>query len=218
MTRVVGVDGWSGGWVAVTLGEGRVSVTDHPTFADVLTAAAEAVVIGVDIPIGLPAEPGRPADVAARMALSPYGSRVFQTFPRHVIEAPSYGEAVAACGSGPKLSRQSYGLRGKILEVDEYRHDARVFEVHPELSFAAMAGAPLVSKKTWNGAMRRRDLLAAQGIELPDDLATAGRVPIDDVLDAAAAAWTAGRIAAGVALCLPPDPPVEHGRPVAIWL
>ncbi len=54
--------------------------------------------------------------------------------------------------------------------------------------------------------MRRRTFLAAHGIELGDDLAAAGRVPVDDVLDAAAVAWTAGRIAAGVALCLPTGP------------
>ena len=215
--RVVGVDGWSGGWVTVTLEGDRASVGDHPTFADVLVAAAGADVIGVDIPIGLPSTPGRPADQAARSALSPFASRVFPTFPLEVIGAPTYAEAVARCGDGPKISRQSYGLRAKILEVDAHRTDRRIVEVHPELSFAAMAGAPLVSKKTWNGAMRRRALLAAQGIELPDDLATAGRVPVDDVLDAAAAAWTAGRLATGIALFLPPDPPMQDGRTVAIW-
>ena len=216
--RLVGVDGWSGGWVTVTLDGDRASMADHPTFADVLVAAADADVIGVDIPIGLPSSPGRPADQAARTALSPYSGRVFPTFPRQVISAPTYAEAVARCGDGPKISRQSYGFRAKILEVDAHRADRRIVEVHPELSFAAMAGAPLVSKKTWNGQMRRRALLAARGIELPDDLAAAGRVPVDDVLDAAAAAWTAGRIAAGVALCLPADPPLQDGRPVAIWL
>ena len=215
--RVVGVDGWSGGWVTVTLEGDRASVGDLPTFADVLVAAAGADVIGVDIPIGLPSTPGRPADQAARSALSPFASRVFPTFPLEVIGAPTYAEAVARCGDGPKISRQSYGLRAKILEVDAHRTDRRIVEVHPELSFAAMAGTPLVSKRTWNGAMRRRALLAAQGIELPDDLAAAGRVPVDDVLDAAAAAWTAGRLATGIALCLPPDPPMQDGRPVAIW-
>ncbi len=216
--RIVGVDGWSGGWVTVTLDRDGVSVADHPSFADVLIGAADAEVIGVDIPIGLPSTPGRPADQAARKALSPFASRVFATFPRQVISAPTYAEAVACCGDGPRISRQSYGLRAKILEVDAHRSDPRIVEVHPELSFAAMAGAPLTSKKTWNGAMRRRALLATHGIEFPDDLAAAGRVPIDDVLDAAAVAWTAGRIAAGVALCLPPDPPTQDGRPVAIWL
>lgn len=218
MTRVVGVDGWTRGWVAVTLDRGSVTVTEHPTFAEVLAAAGTASVVGVDIPIGLPMMPGRAADTAARAALAPYASRVFPTFPRAVLDAPTYAEAVARCGDGPRLSRQAYGLRAKILEVDPHRGDARIFEVHPELAFAAMAGAPLVSKKTWNGAMWRRALLTAHGIELPDVLASAGHVPVDDVLDAAAVAWSSARIAAGIALCLPPDPPRQDGRAVAIWL
>ena len=41
---------------------------------------------------------------------------------------------------------------------------------------------------------------------------------IDDVLDAAAAAWSARRIAAGEAISLPAHPPVDtRGRPIAIW-
>ncbi|MFD8862917.1 DUF429 domain-containing protein, partial [Streptomyces sp. NPDC059590] len=45
-----------------------------------------------------------------------------------------------------------------------------------------------------------------------------GRVPPDDVMDAAAAAWSAHRIALGTAVSLP-DPPetTRDGLPVAIW-
>jgi predicted RNase H-like nuclease len=39
----------------------------------------------------------------------------------------------------------------------------------------------------------------------------------DDVLDAAIAAWSAARKARGEAVPLPPDLPVQDGRPVAIW-
>ena len=112
--RLVGVDGWSGGWVTVTLDRDWACVADHPTFTDVLIAAADADVIGVDSPIGLPSSPGRLADQAARTALSLFASRVFPTFPREVISATTYAEAVARCGDGPKISRQSYGLRTKI--------------------------------------------------------------------------------------------------------
>ena len=41
--------------------------------------------------------------------------------------------------------------------------------------------------------------------------------PTDDVFDAAAAAWSAHRIATGTAQCLPTAPEHDaHGRPVAI--
>jgi predicted RNase H-like nuclease len=57
------------------------------------------------------------------------------------------------------------------------------------------------------------------GIVVPVDLGPAGRVAgVDDVLDAAVAAWSAQRIARGEARCLP-DPPERdaEGRSVAIW-
>ena len=219
---VVGVDGWSKGWVSVMLTERRdgigVAVESFVAFDALIEATLDAAVIAVDMPIGLPMTPGRDADAAARRALSPHGSRVFPTFPRHVLAAATHAEAVLRCGDGPKISRQSYALRQKIFEVDPHRGDRRIHEVHPELAFAAMTGAPMVSKQTWHGVMRRRHALAEAGIEIPSELGDAGRVPVVDILDAAAAAWTAARIAAGVALCLPPDPPLQDGVPVAIWV
>lgn len=96
----------------------------------------------------------------------------------------------------------------------------RVAETHPEVCFAAMADTTLAyAKKTWAGAELRRRLLAEAGIELPADLGAAGgEAAVDDVLDAAAAAWTAARIAAGTAHCLPDPPEVfSDGLPGAIW-
>jgi predicted RNase H-like nuclease len=56
------------------------------------------------------------------------------------------------------------------------------------------------------------------GIELPDDLGEAGVAGFDDVLDAAAAAWSAACIAAGEAQSLPPDALVgPDGLTAAIW-
>lgn len=49
------------------------------------------------------------------------------------------------------------------------------------------------------------------GIELPD---AAGAVPVDDLLDACAIAWSADRRGRGEALTLPADP--APGEPV-IW-
>ena len=92
--------------------------------------------------------------------------------------------------------------------------------MHPELSFAALNGGTVVAagKKTWNGQMTRRALLARTGIRLPDELAGAGVVPADDILDAAAVAWSAARIAAGAAVGFPDPPqPDDTGQPIAIW-
>ena len=80
--------------------------------------------------------------------------------------------AVSQAEFGKGISRQAYALRSKILEVEpHWLADERIIECHPEVSFRAMAEEPLGwSKKTWNGQMLRRRLLAEQGIVLPDEL------------------------------------------------
>lgn len=71
-------------------------------------------------------------------------------------------------------------------------------------------------KKSAAGALIRIELLRRQGIELTR-LTEAASAPLDDVLDAAAAAWSARRILAGVAKSLPDPPELVDGYPVAIW-
>lgn len=211
---VAGVDACRGGWIAVVLEAGRFTDSiSTPTFARLLDSVADARVVGVDIPIGLPNEGVRAADFAARAFVGPRRSSVFPTPPRAALLAASYAEAR---GVLPSLSAQSFALGKKILEVEACVEE-RVIEVHPEVSFAALAGQPLRhSKRSWNGQMQRRRLLASAGIELPDEL-TAGQAAADDVLDAAIAAWSAARRERGQAATLPADPPVQDGRPIAIW-
>jgi predicted RNase H-like nuclease len=65
----------------------------------------------------------------------------------------------------------------------------------------------------------RRELLASAGIALSDDLGVAGRAAVDDVLDAAAAAWSARRVVMDEAISLPDPPEVfSDGLPAAIWV
>ena len=94
----------------------------------------------------------------------------------------------------------------------------RVVEVHPELSFARMAGAPvLASKKDPDGVVARREALAAHGITAPAFFRGAG-FGEDDLLDACAAAWSAVRHSLGVAESFPAQPEVfSDGIPAAIW-
>jgi predicted RNase H-like nuclease len=71
-------------------------------------------------------------------------------------------------------------------------------------------------KKSAAGALQRLELLRGAGIELTA-LDEAGPAPLDDVLDAGAAAWSAHRIATGSAKSLPHPPEELDGYPVAIW-
>ena len=74
--------------------------------------------------------------------------------------------------------------------------DPRVREVHPEVSFRSLVGQEIgYSKHSWNGQRLRRLALESDGITFPDELSHGGDVPVADVLDAAAAAWSARRAA-----------------------
>jgi predicted RNase H-like nuclease len=214
MALVLGADACRLGWVAVLAEDGDfVATAIAPTFPDLLASVPGAVAVGVDIPIGLPNEGPRAADVAARAFVGPRRSSVFPTPTRAALTAATYAEARVV---SPSLSAQSFAIGKKILEVEACLEE-RVFEVHPEVSFAALAGSYLRHpKRTWNGQHDRRRLLADAGLMLPEHL-DAGDAPVDDVLDAAVAAWSAGRKATGRAKTLPEDPPTQDGRIVAIW-
>jgi predicted RNase H-like nuclease len=222
------VDACKAGWVGVALGR-EVRVHVAPNIAD-LVAAAEGdggpvAVIGVDIPIGLADRGPRLADLQARQAAGIRRASVFLTPVRAALQAPDYATALAVNRelAGFGCSVQAYRLGPKILEVDAWVRAGgrRVVEVHPELAFARMAGAPLAAGKfTWAGAERRRSLLTREGIDYPSDLGQAGRLAgVDDVLDAGAAAWTARRVALGQAVCLPSPPEtLSDGWPGAVWI
>lgn len=143
--------------------------------------------------------------------------------------------AVALATSTPprKVSRQGFALFPRIVELDRWLRATpaareKVFECHPEVSFWAMnVGVPLDQPKKVKG------IAAAPGLELRRRLLeTAGfapeilsplkarelRVGEDDLIDACAAAWTAGRIARGEATSFPSPPERDaHGLPIAIW-
>ena len=207
--RVAGVDGTRGGWVAVVLDEGRLAA-DHvirpvdATFEEL----AEVEVVAVDIPIGFGP---RQADAAARRFLTGAASTVFTTPSREVLELPF--------GPGLGVSAQAHALGRRVLHVTRLApSDERFYEVHPEVSFRAMNGGPPLRhrKKSAGGVLERLELLHRHGIDL-EELGASAFAPIDDVLDAAAAAWSAHRIATGAARTLPHAPEIRDGRAVAIW-
>ena len=235
---VTGIDGCAGGWVAVTLSGDADNDADAgadpgaPPAVSVTVASTldglglglglgGAGVIGIDMPLGLLAAGWRTADLLARRALGRRGSCVFAIPPRPVWEQPAYATANQSCRelTGRGMSVQAWGLRGKLLEADAFRRAAAappLYEVHPELSFAALAGGtPLAdSKHTRAGLAIRRALLAQAGIAVPSRVPGAAE---DDLLDAAAVAWSARRVAAGAAVTFgDPAQRADDGREIAI--
>jgi predicted RNase H-like nuclease len=223
--RVVGADACVGGWVAVALVAGRVArVWFGASLGALLADEPAATVVGMDLPLGGVSDGWRSADREAKRLLGVQHAKVFAVPPRTVWEAPTYAAANAQCRAitGAGLSVQAYRLVPKMLEAERYRDAGphALYEIHPELVFASLAGGLLpYGKKTWNGQASRRALLAGVGLVLADDLPEIADVPANDVLDAAAVAWGAHRIARSVARCVP-DPPDQYdhrGRPIVIW-
>jgi predicted RNase H-like nuclease len=216
--RVLGVDAYTKGWIGVELDHGTF-VTAH--IAGCLTTLLSAInnihAVGIDMPLGLVETGRRQADLDARDFVGERRNSVFLMPPRAVWKHEdntwfddSWEQANQRCRqlAGYGLSRQAWGLHVKLREANKCLA-TNLHEVHPEVSFAAMNGRrPLEhSKISWTGHITRRNLLAERGIHLPDQLRDAGNARLDDVLDAAAAAWSAHRIATGHASRLPTEPP-----------
>jgi predicted RNase H-like nuclease len=225
---VLGVDGCRSGWVGVVLAPGRPVVgVLGATIANLVEAAGAAAghldAVGIDMPIHPPEAGPRAADLAARAHLGRKASSIFPTPARPVLAAASYADAcaVARALDGRAISRQAWALRPKILEVGAWLPAAPcpVYEVHPEVSFSLLAGAPILAgKRSAAGLAARRQALSDAGIAVPAHLADARGVAPDDALDAAVVAWSTRRIAAGRARSFP-DPPerLAGGRLDALW-
>lgn len=181
----------------------------------------EVAVIAVDMPINLPGREVRDCDVQAKHRLGARASSVFFVPPIAVLEEDSYEMAndLSRKLTGRGVTQQAYALRAGVKEVGQLaRSDKRMIEVHPELSFRELAGVELVfGKRTWNGQHHRLELLAKAGIHLPAEgfPGEAGAAGVDDVLDAAAAAWSAHRFAAGEAIPCPHA--AKPGARQVIW-
>lgn len=226
---VLGVDACKAGWVGAILEPGapRPRIAVASSIADLVETVRQSLdlkVVAVDIPIGLPDDTTRQADALARKALKGKASSVFTTLTR-----AAYAEATREAAdpvnralTGQGVGAQAFALRAKILEVDTWvrsRPTVTVLEAHPELSFAVMAGAPVVAgKKTEEGRAARLAALSAAGLASPSVLDGSGYAA-DDVLDACAAAWTAARRTTGDARPLPDPPQIfSDGIPAAIWV
>lgn len=225
---VLGVDACPTGWVGVLLDpvlRAQVFVARSITELVELVGENSAVsVVAIDIPIGLPDSTGRVSDAEARRVLVGKSSSVFSTPTRAALEAETYAEAraanLAATGGSTSVSAQAYALREKVLQVDAWVRSGpgvHVIEVHPEVSFTRMAGAPVLArKKDPEGAAARRVALAAHGIVAPAWFRGAG-FGEDDLLDACAAAWSGVRHLLGVSESFPAEPEVfSDGIPAAI--
>jgi predicted RNase H-like nuclease len=227
----IGVDGCRDGWIAaaITRSGRTLDWSFHPRISEVFRAWPDAW-IGIDIPIGLPSgtlsQVRRQCDLQAAAFLGRARASIFMTPPRSIVELYSPDashaqvSATAKARFGYGISIQTWHILAKVAETDdalaEIGPDRRpqVVEVHPECSFqtmAATAGPAAVSsddqhrfdsKKTARGAGQRLAALA-EWFDLPELARAPVRAAVDDVLDAAAVAWSTRRRALGQAELMP---------------
>lgn len=242
-TWVAGVDGCRAGWVVVVRpidikSDARPRVVLLPRIADVLELDEQPSIIAVDMPIGLPERSGiggRAADIAVRAHLGQRQSAVFAVPARAAIAETDYRRAcdAAFAHSDPprKVAKQTFNLFSKIRELDVLMTPVlqdRIVECHPEAAFWAMnrrQPLPLPkkvkSRPNEPGLALRRQLLEASGMCLDFLTGVAFRTSdcgADDVLDACACAWSAGRILLGSAVRFPDIPPHDpRGLRQEIW-
>jgi predicted RNase H-like nuclease len=102
---------WPGAYLAPTVSE-VVGLAEQDGAVDS---------VAVDIPIGLPDSGRRRADIEARQAVGARWNSVFMTPVRKAVEADTFEEALALnrALAGEGVSQQAYGLRAKLLEVDD---------------------------------------------------------------------------------------------------
>jgi predicted RNase H-like nuclease len=221
---VLGVDGWRGAWVGARLDGRSVELTVLPDAAAVL-AVPDVEVVGIDMPIGLPDNGPRRCDDAARQRLRGLGagSSVFPTPVRAVLATDDYAEARAlsrAATDPPRApSAQEFQLVPAIRALDGVLGDPpveHVVEVHPELAFRELDGRVRDPKGTARGTAQRLVALRAVMDVEAALLDAPPRVPVVDALDACAAAWSARRIADGVAECVGDGARDARGRPMRI--
>ena len=215
--RLAGVDGCPDGWVAVVADAGTLASARLAFFADLAGFMnREAIDLAlVDMPIGFVDGPeSRDVEGAMRGFLPGKASSVFPTPCRMALSEPTYMDAsfVNAQVLGKRLPKQTFALFPKLREVDEAVRllgQGRMREGHPEVSFAAMNGQPVLSKKREPlGKQDRMALLQAAGLPAEDLLRARpkGRVADNDILDAAALLWSAARYFDNTHITFPPKP------------
>jgi predicted RNase H-like nuclease len=224
--KLIGIDGCPGGWISASADPSLASVT-FTIHADLTSIFSNAVhdgdIVVIDIPIGLALNGPRACDLAAREYLR--GSRKSCVFPapcQATSDATAFGITYReACdvnfgAGGKKVSRQLFAILPKIHEVDRLISPPmqnRIREAHPEVTFAALdrpRPGPLAPKREPQGQIQRLALIRRHvrdvdrlGLEEQRLRLGAGKVSIDDLVDALACLITASRVMNTTAFSLP---------------
>ena len=218
----LGTDGCKGGWITAVLDRGVLRVEKHPTIMSLIEHYPKYDAFLIDMVIGLRdnLDQLRPDDLA-RKELGKRSSTLFPIPSRSAVYADTEEEQKTANKRtlGKSLAKQSMAIIPKIRELDEFfdvhpEYKNKMHESHPELSFARLNGAVLMSKKKEaEGLKQRLDILNSYfpGITWAEIYGKAREYKCnpDDVLDAICLAITAGLKANGLCETIPEATKIE---------
>lgn len=199
----IGIDGCRGGWITAVYDGKQICIEKFASISAILSKYHTFDEMLIDMSIGLPSTPAdvRP-DAAARKIVSPRTSTIFAVPSRQAVyevtEKLQMEANKRALGKG--LSKQTMAIIPKIRELDQYlvqhREYANVIkESHPEVCFARLNGAVVMSKKSKaDGLSERIDILNKHLSNLDKqfivDTAHTLKCNADDIVDAIVLAVT----------------------------
>ena len=215
--RIAGIDGYTGGWIAVVIDDGNFATAQVFSNDDLETLIASNAIeyAIVDIPIGLisgkdadnPKQKTRDTETAMRKFLKKRHVCVFNTPCRQALDTIDENDYWLASDVnrkilGVKLTKQTFYIMEKIREADvivQKLGQDKIREGHPEVSFKVLANDKVLNlenKKTNGGKKQRIDFLEGAGFNctnLKQHLPNHKPAKLDDLLDAAVLAWSATR-------------------------
>ena len=215
----IGVDGCRGGWIAAVLDHGDMQLKRYKYISSLVEEYPSFDAFLIDMAIGLrnSKEQERPDD-EARKELGPKGSSVFPIPSRDAVYAD--GEEAQKQANirtlGKSLAKQSIAIIPKIRELDIFLNDHpeyknKILESHPEVDFARLNGAVLMSRKQEEPGPSQRKAVLSEFLDKKDlygmyDNAKELGCKQDDLIDAICLAVTGALYAHGQYETIPAEP------------
>ena len=218
----IGVDGCKGGWIAAVLQDGKLQINKYDSMKTILSMYPEFDEFLIDMVIGLPSNGAhvRP-DAEARRLIPGRTSTIFAVPSRQAVYADTEEEQVEenkkALGKG--LAKQTMAIIPKIRELDsflntEIQYKNVIKESHPEVCFARLNGAVIMTKKSHYEGMSERIHILKKFIDIDDNLvltkAKELKCNADDIVDAICLSVSANLEYQGKGETIPAEPMMDN--------
>ena len=219
----IGVDGCRGGWIAAVLDHGDMRLERYDELPLLIEKYPAFDALLIDMAIGLRnnTKQTRPDD-EARKELGLKASSVFPIPSRDAVYAD--GEDAQKHENirtlGKSLAKQSIAIIPKIRELDTFLNDHpeyknKILESHPEVDFARLNGAVLMSRKKEEPGPSHRIAVLSEFLDIKDlygmyDKAKKLECKQDDLIDAICLAVTGALYAHGQYETIPAEPELDE--------